>query len=171
YLGKLFYHHAWFTPETTILIYACMIAVALILRQTAMQFRAILLLVTPLPVVFISIRSGSVLYLPMAGLAIYIAALITRRRRQFVRRPALVMRFAVFLLCASLLIKVHSSGLSHVDIAAIGSWFVKSRCPKLQPYFQSGFPYDHDQWISMAGTAWATITLTLAAEPAALAKR
>ena len=52
-----------------------------------------------------------------------------------------------------------------------GSWFVKSRCPKLQPYFQSGFPYDHDQWISMAGTSWATIALTLAAEPTALAKR
>ena len=52
-----------------------------------------------------------------------------------------------------------------------GSWLVKSRCPKLQPYFQSGFPYDHDQWISMAGTAWATIALTPAAEPAALAKR
>jgi hypothetical protein len=26
---------------------------------------------------------------------------------------------------------------------------------KLQPYFQSGFPYDHDQWISTAATAWA----------------
>ena len=51
-----------------------------------------------------------------------------------------------------------------------GSWLVKCRCPKLQPYFQSGFPYDHDQWISMAGTAWATIALTLAAEPAALGK-
>ncbi len=51
-----------------------------------------------------------------------------------------------------------------------GSWLVRSRCPKLQPYFQSGFPYDHDQWISMAGTAWAAIALTLAAEPA-LAKR
>jgi ankyrin repeat protein len=36
-----------------------------------------------------------------------------------------------------------------------GSWFVRSRAMKLQPYFQSGFPYDHDQWISTAGTAWA----------------
>jgi ankyrin repeat protein len=43
-----------------------------------------------------------------------------------------------------------------------GSWHVKSRSPKLQPYFQSGFPYDQDQWISMAATAWATIALTLA---------
>jgi ankyrin repeat protein len=36
-----------------------------------------------------------------------------------------------------------------------GSWFVRSRAMKLQPYFQSGFPYDHDQWISTAATAWA----------------
>jgi len=48
-----------------------------------------------------------------------------------------------------------------------GSWRVKSRSPELQPYFQSGFPYDHDQWISMAATAWATIALALAS-PAAM---
>ena len=47
-----------------------------------------------------------------------------------------------------------------------GSWRVKSRAPKLQPYFQSGFPYDGDQWISAAGTAWAAIALTLEMEPA-----
>lgn len=43
-----------------------------------------------------------------------------------------------------------------------GSWHVASRAPKFQPYFQSGFPHDHDQWISMAGTAWATLALTFA---------
>jgi hypothetical protein len=36
-----------------------------------------------------------------------------------------------------------------------GSWFVRSRAPKLQPYFKSGFPYDHDQWISASATAYA----------------
>jgi ankyrin repeat protein/DNA-binding transcriptional ArsR family regulator len=45
-----------------------------------------------------------------------------------------------------------------------GSWFVKSRAMKIQPYFQSGFPYDHDQWISAAGTAWAVMGLSLTAE-------
>lgn len=40
-----------------------------------------------------------------------------------------------------------------------GSWHVKSRAVKFQPYFQSGFPYDHDQWISAAGTALATVAL------------
>ena len=41
-----------------------------------------------------------------------------------------------------------------------GSWHVASRGPKLQPYFQSGFPHDHDQWISAAGTSWAVAALS-----------
>jgi ankyrin repeat protein len=52
-----------------------------------------------------------------------------------------------------------------------GSWFVRSRVPKFQPYFQSGFPFDHDQWISSAGTAWAVMALTHAAQPAAIGMR
>ena len=43
---------------------------------------------------------------------------------------------------------------------ADGSWHVSSRAPKFQPYFQSGFPHNHDQWISAAATAWATIALS-----------
>ncbi|MBI2680778.1 MAG: ankyrin repeat domain-containing protein [Candidatus Solibacter usitatus] len=42
---------------------------------------------------------------------------------------------------------------------ADGSWYVKSRAPKFQPYFESGFPYGHDQWISAAATAWAATAL------------
>ena len=41
-----------------------------------------------------------------------------------------------------------------------GSWYVKSRAMKIQPYFQSGFPYDHDQWISASATAWASMALS-----------
>lgn len=44
---------------------------------------------------------------------------------------------------------------------ADGSWYVKSRAMKIQPYFESGFPYGHDQWISQAGTAWAVMALSL----------
>ncbi len=40
-----------------------------------------------------------------------------------------------------------------------GSWYVRSRSPKLQPYFQSAFPYEHDQWISAAATARAVMAL------------
>jgi ankyrin repeat protein len=44
-----------------------------------------------------------------------------------------------------------------------GTWYVKSRAPKFQPYFESGFPYGHDQWISSAATAWAVAGLSSAA--------
>jgi hypothetical protein len=40
-----------------------------------------------------------------------------------------------------------------------GSWYVRSRAPKFQPYFESDFPFNHDQWISAAATAWATVAL------------
>jgi squalene cyclase len=40
-----------------------------------------------------------------------------------------------------------------------GSWYVRSRGPKLQPYFQSAFPFDHDQWISASATALAVMAL------------
>jgi ankyrin repeat protein len=50
-----------------------------------------------------------------------------------------------------------------------GSWFVRSRAPKFQPYFQSGFRYDHDQWISSAATAWAVMGLSYAVPEKSLA--
>ena len=43
-----------------------------------------------------------------------------------------------------------------------GSWYVKSRAVKFQPYFDGGFPYEHDQWISSMATGWAAAALTLA---------
>jgi ankyrin repeat protein/mono/diheme cytochrome c family protein len=55
--------------------------------------------------------------------------------------------------------------------AADGSWRVKSRAIWFQPYFDSGFPYGQDQFISSAGTAWAALALTLATEPDKQARR
>jgi hypothetical protein len=43
-----------------------------------------------------------------------------------------------------------------------GSWYVQTRALAFQPYFDAGFPHDHDQWISTAGTNWAAMALTLA---------
>lgn len=42
---------------------------------------------------------------------------------------------------------------------ADGSWYVASRSPKFQPYFEGGFPYGHDQWISAQATAYAAMAL------------
>jgi ankyrin repeat protein len=51
-----------------------------------------------------------------------------------------------------------------------GSWHVRSRAIRFQPYFESGFPFGHDQWISSAATAWAAMALSLSAEPMAAAR-
>jgi hypothetical protein len=54
--------------------------------------------------------------------------------------------------------------------AADGSWHVKSRiktpAPISPPYFESGFPYGHDQYVSCAATAWAVMALSEALPPA-----
>ena len=72
-------------------------------------------------------------------------ALVALRESGAVRRsdPA-VMRGVEFLLRAQ-----------HAD----GSWFVKSRAVPIQAYFESGFPYGADQWISAAASAWAVTAL------------
>ncbi|MFN7924174.1 MAG: ankyrin repeat domain-containing protein [Bryobacteraceae bacterium] len=47
--------------------------------------------------------------------------------------------------------------------ATDGSWHVKSRihskAPVSPPYFESGFPYGHDQFLSAAATSWAVRAL------------
>lgn len=48
-----------------------------------------------------------------------------------------------------------------------GSWYVRSRTIKFQPYFESGFPFSHDQWISAAATGWAAQAIAYSLEPRA----
>lgn len=43
-----------------------------------------------------------------------------------------------------------------------GSWLVKTRAIPTNPYFESGFPHARSQFISYAGTCWATMALCLA---------
>jgi hypothetical protein len=45
-----------------------------------------------------------------------------------------------------------------------GSWHVASRATKFQQYFESGFPYSDDQWISTMATGWAANALALSIE-------
>lgn len=46
--------------------------------------------------------------------------------------------------------------------ATDGTWYVKSRSRPVQRYYESGFPYEKDQFISCAASGWATATLALA---------
>ena len=43
-----------------------------------------------------------------------------------------------------------------------GTWLVKTRAFPFQPLKESGFPHGRDQWISAAGTSWASMALSYA---------
>ncbi len=43
-----------------------------------------------------------------------------------------------------------------------GTWVLETRAVPIQAYFESGFPYGVNQWISAAATAWATAALAIA---------
>jgi hypothetical protein len=54
---------------------------------------------------------------------------------------------------------VYALSVARIPQAQDGSWHVRTRSIWLQPYFESGFPYGRDQFISAAGTAWASMAL------------
>jgi hypothetical protein len=67
---------------------------------------------------------------------------------------------------------VYQKGVTYLlhTQAEDGTWHVASRSIWLQPYFESGFPYGHDQWISAAGTSWAVMALSMTVEPQRLSR-
>lgn len=43
-----------------------------------------------------------------------------------------------------------------------GSWHVRTRSEPIQTYYESGYPHDKDQFISISAAGWATTALALA---------
>ncbi len=68
--------------------------------------------------------------------------------------------------------RVYQAGLTFLltTQAADGTWHEKSRSLEFQPYFETGYPYKHDQWISAAGAAYAVLAIS-AGVPAEGARR
>jgi hypothetical protein len=62
--------------------------------------------------------------------------------------------------------RAYQRGVSYLlaDQSENGSWLVLTRTIPLQKYFESGFPYGDNQWISVAASSWATMALTLTVE-------
>ena len=45
------------------------------------------------------------------------------------------------------------------SVKSDGSWLVATRSKAIQKYFESGFPHEKSQFISICGTCWATLAL------------
>jgi hypothetical protein len=52
-----------------------------------------------------------------------------------------------------------------------GTWFVRKWAYGYNTYFDAGFPYGKSQFISLAGTCWASMALSLAVDPSPGAAR
>jgi hypothetical protein len=52
-----------------------------------------------------------------------------------------------------------------------GTWYLKSRSKPFQPYYEGGFPYGKDQFISASASGWATAALATACEPKAVGRK
>jgi hypothetical protein len=96
YLGYLFYRNnpsvpLGVTPLTALGVagfFATLLAIALWMRSRVVWFGLFFFVITLLPVSFIPARLGFVLYLPLAGLALYLAVCLVRFKESLFRLVA-----------------------------------------------------------------------------------
>jgi hypothetical protein len=80
YLDTLFYRDHWFGEPQTAVLLAAMLGVALLWRSRHLVFACSFALVTFLPIAFIPVRAAYVLYIPLVGWSLYVAALLVAIR-------------------------------------------------------------------------------------------
>jgi len=105
---------------STALLLLVLAAISLVARERSMIFAVFFLMVAPLPVAFVALRGGYVMYIPAFGIALYLAVLLvkirqvllTRLRRNNAELSATaksIATAATFLLCTVALLRFHSS--------------------------------------------------------------
>ena len=70
------------------------------------MFALAFVLITPLPIVFVALRAAYVMYIPLFGIALYLAVAIVKLRDGLLSRR---IQFATFAVCAAAVIAFHSS--------------------------------------------------------------
>lgn len=81
FLDDLFYRmDILFQPVHVLALWTLLVLTALLLRSKVLLFAIGIIIITPLPVVFIPTRGFFVMYLPYAGWALFAAVLVTRLR-------------------------------------------------------------------------------------------
>ena len=96
------------TLTVTICTLAIVLAaiLAICTRDRRLMFALAFVLITPLPVVFVALRAAYVMYIPLFGLALFLAVLIVRIRDTVLGAR---MRFATFAISAAAVIAFHAA--------------------------------------------------------------
>lgn len=95
------------TLSVTMCVLAIILAaiIAISTRDRRLMFALSFALITPLPVVFVALRAAYVMYIPLFGIALYLAVAIVKLRDAMLGSR---MQFATFAICAAALIGFHS---------------------------------------------------------------
>lgn len=114
YIGGLTHYFDLLTSvhPGTLTVTVCLLAIflaaaiALITRDRRLMFALAFILITPLPIVFVALRGAYVMYIPLFGVAFYLAVAIVKLRDALVGAR---LQFATFALCAAAVIAFHVS--------------------------------------------------------------
>ncbi len=107
-LDGLFYTQGWFDNGRTLLVLAGLLALAAVLRSKPLAFCWALFALGMLPIAFIQPRALYAASIPVAGLAIYVAAVLVLGRDWLIqRRGGVACQVALFVVVALLLLRAH----------------------------------------------------------------
>jgi len=116
YFGALAYLPGLLSPASTALLLVLLLAIGMVARERSMIFAVFFLMVAPMPIAFVALRGGYVMYIPAFGIALYLAVLLVKIRQALLTRlrktnvePSAMATAATFLLCTVALARFHSS--------------------------------------------------------------
>jgi hypothetical protein len=116
YFGKLAYLPGSLNASSTALLLVLLLVISLVARERSMLFALFFLMVAPLPVALVALRGGYVMYIPVFGIALYLASLLAKIRQVSLTRlrrtdeePGVIATATTFLLCTVALLRFHSS--------------------------------------------------------------
>ena len=163
YLIEALYQPDRTLPATvTTLFLVALFAIAALLRSKALAFSALLFTVGILPVAFIPWRGLNAVYIPLAGLAIFLAVLLVNARESLTERLGSPVegKIVLFVVVASALMHLHPTAHGHYE-----SWqrdeyanirAVMDQMPQLHPHLKPGDrilvvkdPFKQFNWASL----------------------
>lgn len=114
YFGLLASRPGWLSAGSAALLLVLLAAISLVARDHSMIIALFFLMVAPLPVIFVALRGGYVMYIPAFGIALYLACLLVKMREALWKRLSgntgnSIVPAVTFLLCTVALIRFHSS--------------------------------------------------------------
>jgi hypothetical protein len=144
-------HPGTLTASICLLAIILAAVMALITRDRRLMFALAFVLITPLPIVFVALRGAYVMYIPLFGIALYLAVAIVKLRDALVGPR---IEFATFAVCAAAVIAFHAARpwqppVNPLIRSTVGQLSeIQPRVPSSSKILFFDDPFDKDdQWV------------------------